>query len=258
MSTDKRTIASYNKYAGKWVKRRERGLTVVYDFLERPAMYSKLPNLKNKTVLCVGCGSGEEASYLKSLGAKKVVGIDISAKLIEIAKKNYPEIEFHVMDMENIKLPKQTFDFAYSSLVMHYVKDWTKTLGSVKKALRKNGSFLFSTHHPVTWGAERIRDKNEKTSLLGYAKYYHKKKWKIHGDYLNTRKIDDVWYDEFKVTYYHKSFSSIMKDIIKSGFEIADVLEPQAIEKAKSEYRMFWEIRQKIPLFIIFELKKSR
>jgi SAM-dependent methyltransferase len=256
MGTDKKTIAAYNEYAKKWTERKESGLNVAHNFLEKPAMYSKLPDLKNKTVLCVGCGSGEESFYLKSLGAKKVIGIDISNGLIEIAKKNHPKVEFHVMDMENINFPKETFDFVYSSLVMHYVKNWTKTLNSVKKVLKKNGTFLFSTHHPAVWSAERKRDENKRSSLLGYVKFPNENKCEIHGDYLNTRKIDDIWYDEFKVTYYHKSFSSIMNDIIKSGFKITDVLEPKALDKVKEKHKVFWEIRQKIPIFIIFELKK--
>ncbi len=257
MGTDKRTIASYNEYAKRWVEIKSSGKNIAHEFLEKPAMYSKLPNLKNKTILCIGCGSGEESSYIKSLGAKKVVGIDISSGLIELAKKNYPECEFHVMDMENLTFPKEKFDFVYSSLVMHYVKDFTKTLKSVNKVLKKEGKFLFSTHHPAVWGAERKRDKSKRSSLLGYVKFPKKKKLEIHGDYLNTRKIDDVWFDNFKVTYYHKSFSSIIGEIIKSRFEITDVLEPKASNKAKTKYKIFWKIHQKIPLFIIFELKKK-
>ena len=257
MGTDKRTIETYNEYARKWVEINEKGLNIAHDFLEKPAMYSKLPNLKNKKVLCLGCGSGEETSYLKSLEAKKVIGIDISKGLINIAKQNYPNIEFQVMDMEKLIFPTETFDFVYSSLVMHYVDNWTRTLNSVKKVLKKNGKFLFSTHHPSIWGAERIRDKNKRSSLLGYIKFPKKNDCKIYGDYLNTRKIKDIWFGEFKVTYYHRSFSSMIKDIIKSGFEITDVLEPKALDKIRNKHKVFWEIRQKIPLFIIFELKKK-
>ncbi len=257
MGTDKKTIAAYNEYAKKWSKINKDKLNIAHDFLEKPAMVSKLPNLKNKTVLCLGCGSGEEVSQLKIFGAKKIVGIDISSGLIKIAKKNHPEVEFHVMDMENLKFKRETFDFVYSSLVMHYVKDWTKTLKSIRNVLKKNGTFLFSTHHPSTWGAERTRDKDKRSSLLGYVKFPLKDNCKIYGDYFNLRKIEDTWFGDFKVTYYHKPFSSMIKEIIRSGFEIIDVLEPKALNKIKNKYKVFWKIRQKIPLFIIFELKKT-
>ena len=50
--------------------------------------------------------------------------------------------------------------------------------------------------------------------------------------------------------------SSIIKDIIKSRFEIIDFIEPKSIDAAKEEDAVFWEIHQKIPLFMIFELRK--
>ena len=63
------------------------GKNIAHKFLEKPAMYKKLPDLKDKSILCIGCGTGEECEHLKSLGAKRVVGIDISKGLIDFAKK---------------------------------------------------------------------------------------------------------------------------------------------------------------------------
>lgn len=154
-------------------------------------MYKKLPNLKDKSVLCIGCGTGEECEHLKSLGAKRVVGIDTSKGLIDFAKKSYPDLEFHVMDMEKLNFTDDSFDFVYSSLTMHRVKDWTKTLRGVYKILKKGGTFVFSTHHPVKWGAEVNRSKEKDLFLIGYEKY-ESGEGKVFGDYLNTRKIDDI------------------------------------------------------------------
>jgi ubiquinone/menaquinone biosynthesis C-methylase UbiE len=130
-------------------------------------MYSQLGNVKGKIVLCLGCGAGEECAHIKFLGAKKVIGIDISTSLINRAKENYPEIKFEVMDMEKLKFPKDYFDVVYSSLVVHYVPDWQKTLSQVKHVLKKNGIFLFSTHNPVYWSAGEQENKEQKSHFLG-------------------------------------------------------------------------------------------
>ncbi len=255
---NKKLAKSYNAYAEKWSKRLRTGENYAHEYLEKPAMYKKLQNLKNKTVLCLGCGSGEECAYLKSLGAKKVVGVDLSKKLIEVAKKSYPDIEFYVMNIEKLELPKDNFDLIYSSLVMHYLKKWDKVLDSVFNVLKNNGTFLFSTHSSIRWGAEKIKNKNGNTStLLGYIKNNKKKEFEIFGDYLNTRKVKDIWFNEFEVSYYHRSFSSIMKDIIKSKFKIIDFLEPKPLNSIKKKMPVFWGIHQKIPLFMIFELRKQ-
>ncbi|MBI2103720.1 class I SAM-dependent methyltransferase [Candidatus Woesebacteria bacterium] len=257
MSTDPKSIHSYNQYAEKWLERIQGEEDVVHEYLDRPAMKKKLPKLKGKSVLCVGCGTGEECAYLKSLGVKEVVGIDISEGQIKFAQKHFPNIRFYVMDMENISFPDNSFDFVYSSLTLHYVKDWTKTLKQIYRLLRKGGTFLFSTHHPVKWGAETKRGKTAKSILLGYVEYKDGRKCEIFGDYLNVRKIKDIWFDEFEVVYYHKPFSSIMKDILNSGFRIVDFIEPKPLKEVRRKNLSFWQIRQKIPLFMIFELRKD-
>ena len=256
-SDDKQKIReAYNGYALSYMQRRKEGSTVAHDFIEKPAMYSKIPDVKGKSVLVIGCGHGDECKHLKALGAKRIVGIDLSEKMIELAQKENPDLEFYQMDMEELNFPEDIFDFVYSSLAMHYLKDWTKALLSVKKVLKREGNFLFSTHNPVMWSAKRTRTENERGSILGYVKYLKEDRCEVFGDYLNTRKITDLWYDEFEISYYHKSFSSIMKDIITSGFQVTDVLEPKALSEAKNKAKTFWEIREKIPLFIIFELQK--
>ncbi|MDO8460468.1 MAG: class I SAM-dependent methyltransferase [Nanoarchaeota archaeon] len=250
MPTDKKTIEEYNKNNNEWLK----GKGLGHSHLEKPAMYKELPNLNGKSVLCIGCGAGEECEHINSLGAKKVIGIDISKELIDIAKKNYPTIDFYVMDMEKLKFKNESFDFIYSSLVMHYVKDWTKVLKEVKRVLKSNGIFLFSTHNPVYWGAERKKDKSGKSQFLGYSE--KDGVYVTHGDYLNSRKINDIWFNNFKVTYYHRPISLLLKDILKSSFKIEDCIEPKPLASVKKLDLNFWIKANKIPLFIIFKLKK--
>ncbi|MFB6225216.1 MAG: trans-aconitate 2-methyltransferase, partial [Candidatus Paceibacteria bacterium] len=161
MSTDKGTIEAYNDHAEQWAKVMREGENVAHEYLEKPAMYKRIPDLTGKTVLSIGCGSGEECNYLKSLGASKVVGIDVSEGLIEQARQSYPDIEFHVMDMENINL-NETFDFVYSSLVMHYVESWEKTLDTLSQIMTEDATLLLSTQHPVKWGAKRSPTENER------------------------------------------------------------------------------------------------
>jgi len=255
MSTDKNTIDSYNNYAEKWAKYMRSGKNIAREYLEKPAMYAELPDLTKKKVLCLGCGTGEECEHLNSLGAE-TVGIDISGGLIDYAKKSFPNIEFHVMDMEQLAFEDESFDYVYSSLVMHYIDSWSKTLGEMYRILKPSGTFLFSTHHPVTWGAERIRARDSRTSLLGYRKDKKTDTAETVGDYLNTRKVEDVWFGDFEVTYYHRSLESIFKDITDSDFSLSLFLEPKAIKSVKEVDAVFGEIHDKIPLFMIFELKK--
>lgn len=256
MPTDKKSVVAYNNYVKKWADRIRSGNMAAYKFLEKPAMYFAIPNIEGKSVLCVGSGTGEECAYLKSRGAKKVVGIDISPVMVEEARRSYPGIRFLVMDMEKITLPRASFGFVYSSLALHYTRDWTIPLKSIGRVMKKGTIFLFSTHHPIKWGAEVKRWKGGNSFLMGYEKF-DKKKPRIYGDYLNTRKTSSIWFNEFRVTYYHKPISGIVRDILKSGFEIIDFTEPRATPAAKKAKPDFYQIHSKIPLFMIFKLRKK-
>ncbi len=241
----------YDKNTDKWMK----GKVFGHKYLEKPAMYSQLPNLENKKVLCLGCGAGEECEYLRKKGAK-VIGIDISKELIKMAKQKFPKIEFYVMGMQKLNFAKSKFDFIYSSLVLHYVKNWIPVLKKIKKVLKKKGLFLFSTHNPVCWGAEKVKDGKCSWRIIGLHKDSNKK-YKAYGNYLETKKINDTWFDSFKITYYHKPFYKMINEIIGSGLEIVDCLEPKCLEKLKKIDKNKYEKYSKVPLFVIFKLMKK-
>lgn len=265
MPTNRKTIQAYNQYSQQWADKLSQGENLAHKYLEKPAMYGKLPNLKGKSVLCVGCGTGEECRYIKLRGGvKRVVGIDIAKNQIEYAKHKYPEIEFYQMDMEDLKFPKHTFDFVYSSLAVYFVKDWLTPLKQINQVLKPKGRLLFSVLHPIKTSFEITETKQQKSFLLGYVK--HKKANQpdnslyqtIHGDYLNQRQVEDTWFNEFRVNFYHKPFGSMLRDIRRAGFEIMDCLEPKAIKSCQKVHAGYWQVRNKIPLVMIFELKKSK
>ena len=86
MGTDKKTIAGYNKHFKNWLG--EAG--PAHSHLEKPAMYKLLPKVKNKKILCIGCGVGQECAHFMAKGAKEVIGIDLSSGMIKAAKEQYP------------------------------------------------------------------------------------------------------------------------------------------------------------------------
>ncbi|MDE5996356.1 MAG: class I SAM-dependent methyltransferase, partial [Eubacterium sp.] len=86
--------------------------------LEQPAMMNLLPNLKNKLVLDLGCGFGDNCKNFINKGAKSVVGIDISQNMLELAKAKNSDcnIDYKNMPLENLSDLNGKFDFIYSSL----------------------------------------------------------------------------------------------------------------------------------------------
>jgi SAM-dependent methyltransferase len=257
MPTDKKTIDAYNKFAEKWANAKRDGSSIFHIYLEKPGIYSKLPDLTGKTVLCIGCGSGEEVEFLSSLGTNKVVGMDISEGLIGIAKNSYPDFEFHVMDMEELNFPEESFDFAFSSLTMHYLLDWKKTLSALHKVLMEDSRFVFSITHPFFSAVERKEDGKIKSRILGFKDFKETNTLEIYGDYFTPMAFDVNLNNALTATNCHRPLSLLIKDIISSGFELVDIVEPRALDESKEEYKKFWEVHQKIPELMIMDLRKK-
>lgn len=78
-------------------------------------MYNFLENFDKPTALDVGCGQG----YTTKLLSQKynIIGVDISNKAIEFAKKNYPDLTFQVGSIENVY---GSFDTIFFINVLNY------------------------------------------------------------------------------------------------------------------------------------------
>lgn len=116
MSTDLKD--TYNRIAEDWHKDHQQDDWWVEG---TDTFISLLP--AGAVVLDVGCGGGVKSRYLAQRGLR-VTGIDFSDKLIDIAKRELPDIDFKVMPMQDVPSLPQEFDgiFAQASL-LHIPRD---------------------------------------------------------------------------------------------------------------------------------------
>jgi ubiquinone/menaquinone biosynthesis C-methylase UbiE len=92
------------------------------------------------TVLEIGCGTGY---LLNSINPKRGVGIDISPKMIEIAKKKYSHLTFMEMDAENINL-NEKFDYIIISDTIGYFEDIQRQLFELHKVSTKDTRIIIT------------------------------------------------------------------------------------------------------------------
>lgn len=110
-------------------------------------------------VLEIGCGDG---FLLNAVQPKRGVGIDISPAMIAQAKRNHPDLEFQVMDAEDLQLAEQ-FDYIIISDTVGYCHDVQKVLANLHtvshaatRVIITYQNFLWS---PILQLAERLRFK---------------------------------------------------------------------------------------------------
>jgi trans-aconitate methyltransferase len=93
-----------------------------------------------ETILDVGCGTGDLAKQISSVGAE-VVGIDSSADMISTAKSKYPDIEFYHMDVRQMHFDIQ-FDAIFSNAVLHWVPEKEIVIKNMHSLLKDNGRIV--------------------------------------------------------------------------------------------------------------------
>jgi SAM-dependent methyltransferase len=79
-----------------------------------------------------------------------VIGVDLSPRMIDEAKRRCQgRGRFLVADLaEPLPLEPRSLDGITSSLVLHYVRDWSVPLRSFASALRPGGWAVISLDHP--------------------------------------------------------------------------------------------------------------
>jgi len=256
MSTDKKSRQWYEDNADNYAAHtRDPNESIYHSLYEKPAMYSMLPDLTGMSVLSLGCGSGEDCNYLQAHGAKNVTGIDLSANLIEIASKSYPECQFKVMDMEQLDFSDESFEFAYSSLAMHYIEDWSQIFREVYRVLKPNSYFLFSCNHPVETAMD-ITQNDDANKMRQLSRSTNKTTGDITivGDYMARKSSSDA--TDFEVTTWHKPVGEISSEAVSAGFLIAGIHDPKPLERMREVSPGSFEVLSKIPCFMMIKLIK--
>lgn len=231
----------FNKY-----KQMARSIDGLKSAGEWHAFKKILPNFKNKTVLDLGCGFGWHCQYAIEQGAERVIGVDISQKMLEQAKKTTSKrIEYHQSALEDIKFATNSFDIIISSLTFHYIKSWTQMVIKIKNFLRQNGEFIFSIEHPIFTAAG-----HETWFVDEKGKKLH---WPVDNYFAEGLRTSNFLGE--KVIKYHKTLMTYINTLIKHGFKIENIIEPKpqshllkTIEGMKDELRR--------PMMLIIKAQK--
>jgi SAM-dependent methyltransferase len=107
--------------------------------------YYLLGNVFNKTVLDFGCGAGEN-SVLLARRAGKIVGLDISPDLVEIAQRRAQvhgqTVQFIVASAYATGLPAESVDVVFGEAILHHL-DLERAANEIRRILRPGGYAIF-------------------------------------------------------------------------------------------------------------------
>jgi SAM-dependent methyltransferase len=107
-----------------------------------------------RDVLDLGCGTGRHGTAHLVAKGLAVTGVDISARSIEVARREISEADFRVADMASVELPAESFDLvtALYSLIHVPREEHHTVLDRINSWLRPGG------HLVVTMGGDHPPD----------------------------------------------------------------------------------------------------
>lgn len=107
------------------------------------------------SVLDVGCGSGAITADIAQRTSGKVVGIDFSEHLIELAQKNYVHLSNLSFEVANINdyVSAEKFDLVIAARTLQWVNDPAEVVQKMATLLKKSGKISINdyNHTKVEW-----------------------------------------------------------------------------------------------------------
>lgn len=161
-------------------------------------------DIRNKTILDLGCGWGEFTKELLDAGAKKVVGIEPDRDRLEIAKNimsSYGSKAVLKYGFGEEMEYKEKFDIIINYTVIEHTQEPYKVLHNCLRALKKKGvMFLLHPNYLVPY---------ESHYNVFFPSFMPKKLAKI---YLKLLKKNPNFVEELKYVTYWKTIRELKKN----------------------------------------------
>lgn len=213
---------------------------------EWPALRALLPDPRDRAVLDLGCGFGWFCRWAREAGAARVLGIDVSEKMLARAKAETADaaITYARADLERLELPPASFDLVYSSLVFHYIADLDRLMAEVHRALLPGGSLVFSVEHPVYTAPS---DPHWVSDAAG------RRVWPVEG-YLDEGPRATDWLAK-GVIKRHRTLASQINLLLRLGFALCHIEEwgptPEQIAATPA-----WADERRRPMFLLVAARR--
>jgi SAM-dependent methyltransferase len=217
---------------------------------ERADFLALVPKPDRLRVLDLGCGAGQLAHYLATSGAAEVVGVDISERMLALARTQWahPRITYQRAAIEEVAFPPARFDLVVSSLAFHYVEDYRGLVSRIAGWLAPGGVLVFSTEHPIF--TARLPDGGWVLDDAG-----RRVRWGIDR-YGDEGPRDESWFVP-GVKKVHCTLSTMVNGLLDAELAVERVVEPVASEQWLREHPQEQDERRR-PTFLLMRARKPR
>ncbi len=182
-----------------------------------PVLWDFAGDVSGLDALDAGCGTGYLSRHLADRGAR-VVGVDLSDKMIEIARERSPEIDFRVDSVSKLgTVHDGAFDLVVANYVLMDVPHLMDTVEAFHRVLREGGKVVTVFSHPCFPQGERTDGPAGEATFAWTRPYFepHKVVEPPWGHFTS----DFIW--------FHRPLSDYWKAFTSAGFAVTRFEEPR-------------------------------
>ncbi|MFL5738691.1 MAG: class I SAM-dependent methyltransferase [Flavisolibacter sp.] len=227
----------WNENAETWTELARKGYDIYRDYLNTPAFFSILPDIKGLRGIDIGCGEGYNTRLLAEKGAL-MSAIDISEIFIEKAREVQSAsapIDYRVASALQLPFNDEHFDFATGFMSFMDIPETEALFRESFRVLKKGGFLQFSISHPCfdTPHRKNLRNALGRTYAIEVGDYFKNVEGEVDewifrstpaGEHSNLRK--------FKTPRFTRTLNQWMNALISAGFVLEYVHEPRPTEEA--------------------------
>lgn len=138
--------------------------------LEERFLLRLLPQVRDRDVLDVGCGTGRWLANLSPGQPRTLHGVDPSTEMLERAgAKNIPNVQLSLAACSDLRVKDTAFDILLASFVLSYIDNLRSVARELARVVRPGANLFVSDMHPETAMALRwkrsFRKGGEEVSL---------------------------------------------------------------------------------------------
>jgi ubiquinone/menaquinone biosynthesis C-methylase UbiE len=212
-----------------------------------PSVEALMGEVRGLQICDLACGQGRVARYLADRGAQ-VVAVDISAKLLEIARGHDAAesrgIHYLHADVQHPDtLAGEAFDGVICYMALMDIPDLEATLRTVSRILRPGGWFVFTIIHPCYNPAPSGEQPTAEGWIRTVSGYFTEGYWRS-----DTRTGPPG-----KVGAYHRMLSTYVNALTDVGLMTERMAEPQ-LTGVPAERRPVWS---EVPAALVVRCRKG-